>query len=57
MVKEDRDKDVPKDQLKTILMWNDAYGVREYDIGHGREPFYKVRSNTYRTVLILISSY
>jgi hypothetical protein len=27
--------------LKTILMWNDAYGVRTYDIGWGREPFYK----------------
>eukprot|EP00095_Tigriopus_kingsejongensis_P005710 snap_masked-scaffold459_size165548-processed-gene-0.8 protein:Tk05710 transcript:snap_masked-scaffold459_size165548-processed-gene-0.8-mRNA-1 annotation:"hypothetical protein DAPPUDRAFT_41601" len=30
-------------RLKTILMWNDAYGVREYDIGHGREPFYRFK--------------
>ena len=41
----DRDRDVPQSQLKTILMWNDAYGVRDYDIGHGREPFYKVGKN------------
>jgi hypothetical protein len=24
-------------------MWNDAYGVRTYDIGFGREPFYKYK--------------
>jgi hypothetical protein len=35
--------DVTEDKLKTILMWNDAYGVRTYDIGHGREPFYKYK--------------
>ena len=33
--------DVKEDKLKKILMWNDAYGVRTYDIGLGREPFYK----------------
>ena len=41
LVRRDRDRDVPESELKTILMWNDAYGVRTYDIGHGREPFYK----------------
>ena len=41
LVRRDRDRDVPESELKTILMWNDAYGVRTYDIGHGREPFYR----------------
>ncbi len=39
LVREDRQKNAS--ELKTILMWNDAYGVRKYDIGHGREPFFK----------------
>ena len=26
----DRQRDVPQENLKTILMWNDAYGVRTY---------------------------
>ena len=51
LVRRDRDRDVPESELKTILMWNDAYGVRTYDIGHGREPFYRYviqpESNTY----------
>lgn len=41
-VLKDRQRDVHPSELKTILMWNDAYGVREYDIGHGRQPFYQV---------------
>ena len=41
VIRKDRDKEAT--ELKTILMWNDAYGVREYDIGHGREPFYKYK--------------
>ena len=41
LVRRDRARDVPESELKTILMWNDAYGVRTYDIGHGREPFYR----------------
>ena len=43
LVRRDRDRDVPESELKTILMWNDAYGVRTYDIGHGREPFYRYK--------------
>ena len=42
LVKKDRQKDAASNaSLKTILMWNDAYGVRQYDIGHGREPFFR----------------
>ena len=41
LVRKDRDRDVPESGMKTILMWNDAYGSRTYDIGHGREPFYR----------------
>ena len=26
--------------LKYILMWNEAYGTKEYDLGFGRKPFY-----------------
>ena len=26
-----------------ILFWNEAYGSKEYDLGFGREPFYKAR--------------
>ena len=33
--------ETPNNKLKTILMWNLAYGTKEYDIGFGREPFYK----------------
>ncbi len=41
-VKLDRQTDAASNaSLKTILMWNNAYGVRTYDIGHGREPFFK----------------
>lgn len=43
LVRKDRDRNVPDSELKTILMWNDAYGSRTYDIGHGREPFYKYK--------------
>ncbi len=39
LVKKDRQKN--KTRLKTILMWNDAYGMRQYDIGWGREPYFK----------------
>ena len=45
-----RQYDAPESDLKTILMWNDAYGVRDYDIGHGREPFYKYRCPETRCV-------
>ena len=41
VLRKDRQKDAKPEEIKTILMWNDAYGVRNYDIGHGREPFYK----------------
>lgn len=43
ILKKNRQREVPQSELKTILMWNDAYGVREYDIGHGREPFYEFK--------------
>ena len=38
-----RHKDTPSNKLKTILMWNEAYGTKEYDIGFGREPFFKYK--------------
>ncbi len=42
LVKENRQTDeASNSSLKTILMWNNAYGSRRYDIGHGREPFFK----------------
>ena len=50
LVRRDRDRDVPESELKTILMWNDAYGVRTYDIGHGREPFYRYKCPETRCV-------
>ena len=50
LVLQDRQRDAKESELKTILMWNDAYGVREYDIGHGREPFYKFRCPETRCV-------
>ena len=36
-----RYKDTYRTKLKNILMWNLAYGTKEYDIGFGQEPFYK----------------
>ena len=36
-----RHRNTPNNKLKTILMWNLAYGTKEYDIGFGQEPFYK----------------
>ena len=50
LVKKDRHRDAPESEMKYILMWNDAYGVREYDIGHGREPFYKYKCPETRCV-------
>lgn len=38
-----RYNDTPQSELKTILMWNLAYGSKDYDIGHGRDPFFKYR--------------
>ena len=38
-----RYKDTPRTKLKTILMWNLAYGTKEYDIGFGQEPFYNYK--------------
>jgi hypothetical protein len=35
-----RHRDVPQNNLKTILFWNDAYGSKIYSIGIGNEPFY-----------------
>lgn len=43
LVQSDRFENVPENELKTILFWNDAYGVREYDIGFGREPFFRYK--------------
>jgi hypothetical protein len=43
LVNKTRYLDVKEEKLKTILMWNDAYGVRTYDIGFGREQFYKYK--------------
>ena len=40
LVNKTRYRNVPKKQLKSILFWNDAYGVRTYDVGFGREHFY-----------------
>jgi hypothetical protein len=45
-----RHADEGEEQLKTILMWNDAYGVRKYDIGWGREPFIKFKCPETRCV-------
>ena len=40
LVNKTRYRDVPKSKLKNILFWNDAYGVRTYDVGFGQEHFY-----------------
>ena len=40
MVNKTRYRNVPKSKLKNILFWNDAYGVRTYDVGFGNEHFY-----------------
>ena len=40
MVNKTRFKDVPKTKWKNILFWNDAYGVRTYDVGFGNGHFY-----------------
>ena len=40
VVNKSRYRDVPKNKLKNILFWNDAYGVRTYDVGFGQEHFY-----------------
>ena len=39
-VNKSRYRDVPRAKLKNILFWNDAYGVRTYDVGFGHEHFY-----------------
>ena len=31
---------MPRNKWKNILFWNDAYGVRTYDVGFGNEHFY-----------------
>ena len=31
------------EKLKTILMWNLAYGTKDYGLGFGRDPFYKYK--------------
>lgn len=41
LVNKTRYRTVPKTELKNILFWNDAYGVRTYDVGFGREHFYE----------------
>ena len=35
-----RHRNVPQNNLKKILFWNDAYGSKIYSIGIGNEPFY-----------------
>ena len=40
MVSKTRYRDVPRSKWKNILFWNDAYGVRTYDVGFGNEHFY-----------------
>lgn len=42
-VNKTRQREIPHSNLKIILMWNLAYGTKEYDIGVGREPFYQYR--------------
>ena len=42
-VKTSRFNDTPREELKTILMWNLAYGTKEYGIGFGRDNFYKYK--------------
>ncbi len=37
----DRQKEAKPSELKSILMWNNAYGRKKYDIGQGRDKFYK----------------
>ena len=39
-VNKTRFREVPNTELKNILFWNDAYGVRKYDVGDGQEHFY-----------------
>ena len=45
-----RYNDTSIEKLKTILMWNLAYGTKEYGIGFGREPFYKYKCPDTRCV-------
>ena len=35
-----RYRDVPQNNLKKILFWNDNYGSKTYSIGIGNDPFY-----------------
>lgn len=41
LVNKTRHRQVPKSELKKILFWNDAYGVRTYDVGFGQQHFYE----------------
>ncbi|XP_040574510.1 alpha-(1,3)-fucosyltransferase C [Lepeophtheirus salmonis] len=43
ILQKDRQKNVNEKDLKIILAWNEAYGSKKYDIGFGREPFYKYK--------------
>ncbi len=43
LVRKDRYLNVSQSDLKTILLWNNAYGSKEYFFGHTREPFYENR--------------
>ena len=45
-----RYNDTSNEKLKTILMWNLAYGTKEYGIGFGRESFYKYKCPDTRCV-------
>ena len=46
----DRQRDAEDSELKIILMWNIAYGTKNFDIGHGRELFYKFKCQETRCV-------
>ncbi len=49
-LRKDRQREYPFDQLKIILMWNEAYGSKKYNLGFGREPFYEV--NVLRIMIV-----
>eukprot|EP00096_Caligus_rogercresseyi_P009651 TRINITY_DN3306_c0_g1_i1.p2 TRINITY_DN3306_c0_g1~~TRINITY_DN3306_c0_g1_i1.p2 ORF type:complete len:397 (-),score=104.04 TRINITY_DN3306_c0_g1_i1:859-2049(-) len=50
-VSRDRQKGTEEKDLKVILAWNEAYGGKVYDIGSGREAFYKYKCPETRCML------
>ncbi len=43
-------RDVNQSDLKTILMWNEAYGAKQMGFEHGREAFFKFKCPETRCV-------